>query len=147
MSAGQVGVLLEAARWAPSAVNRQPWGFVTGLRGDEDYRRLEPCVRGHSDWALGASALVLAAYQTSGSRPDYALYDLGGAVAHITVQAESLGLKLRQFATFDRALAAREFAIAAPWEPIIMLAIGVPAPGVKPQGRERKPIGELTPWG
>lgn len=146
LSSDQIKLLLEAARWAPSAINRQPWSFVVGRRGDAIHTRLAKAVRGYSDWALGASALVLAAYEGGQSDPDYALYDLGSAVADLTLQAESLGLHVRQFATFDHALAAREFGIASPWRPVITVAVGKTVPGVEPQGRERKPVSELTPW-
>lgn len=142
----QVELLLEAARWAPSAMNRQPWSFVVGVRDSDTFARLRTAVSGYSDWALDASALVLGAYENAGTGPDYALYDLGQSVAHMSVQAEALGLHVRQFATFDHAGAAREFGIAAPWRPIIMAAIGLPAPGQKPEGRSRKPLDHLTPW-
>ena len=89
VGSGQIECMLQAARWAPSAMNRQPWAFVVGRRGDRVHERLEGLARGLSDWALGASALVLAAYRTEGDEPDYALHDLGGAVAHMSVQAEA----------------------------------------------------------
>ncbi|MCT3002502.1 nitroreductase family protein [Propionibacterium freudenreichii] len=139
ISEDQVQLLLEAARWAPSAMNRQPWSFVVGVRDDDVFARLRPAIEGFSDWALDASAIILGAYQNAGSEPDYALYDLGQSMAHLTVQAEALGLHVRQFATFDRPMAGRAFNIAAPWEPIIMAAVGLPAPGQKPEGRARKP--------
>ena len=146
ISEDQVQLLLEAARWAPSAMNRQPWSFVVGVRDDDVFARLRPAIEGFSDWALDASAIILGAYQNAGSEPDYALYDLGQSMAHLTVQAEALGLHVRQFATFDRPMAGRAFNIAAPWEPIIMAAVGLPAPGQKPEGRARKPLSELTAW-
>lgn len=101
VGSGQIECMLQAARWAPSAMNRQPWAFVVGRRGDRVHERLEGLARGLSDWALGASALVLAAYRTEGDEPDYALHDLGGAVAHMSVQAEAMGLHVRQFAGYD----------------------------------------------
>ena len=101
VGSGQIECMLQAARWAPSAMNRQPWAFVVGRRGDRVHERLEGLARGLSDWALGASALVLAAYRTEGDEPDYALHDLGGAVAHMSVQTEAMGLHVRQFAGYD----------------------------------------------
>lgn len=73
-----IDLMLEAARWAPSAMNRQPWKFIVGLR-DETRERIDKHVRGYSDWALDASALIVNCYQkTPDSALDFALYDLGG---------------------------------------------------------------------
>lgn len=146
VSVEQIESMLEAARWAPSAMNRQPWAFVVARRGDPQRDLLDDAARGYSDWALGASALILAAYRTSDTDPDYALYDLGGAIAHLTVQAEAEGLHVRQFISFDHQLAAQQFAIKPPWRPVTMIAVGIPASGLHPQGRERKPFNKLTPW-
>src|SRR4051812_11541197 len=58
--------LLEAARWAPSANNSQPWRFLVTRRGDEAFDRLaEVLAPGNRSWALAASALVLVAAQTT----------------------------------------------------------------------------------
>ncbi|MFT8394998.1 nitroreductase family protein [Propionibacterium sp.] len=146
MTDEQMTLLLEAARWAPSAMNLQPWGFVTGLRGGRTYEQLTGCAQGHSDWALSASGLILGACRLSGRELELSLYDLGDAVAHLSIEAESLGLHLRQFATFDRGLAVREFGIDEPWVPVIMLAVGRAVESGRPE-RERKPLAELRPWG
>lgn len=136
-------LLLEAARWAPSARNVQPWRFIPGRRGDATRARIEPFVRGFSDWALDASLLVVNVYEAWTSSPDYALYDLGGAVAHLTFQAEALGLHLRQFATFDRPGLSGEFGIAPPFTAVTICAIGVTPGGVQPGERGRRGIDEL----
>ena len=103
-----VETLLEAARWAPSAGNSQPWAFVVGRRGDATHARLAahlaPSTR---RWAPDAGVLVanLAHRFVKGTDWEYsefALYDLGQAVAHMTVQALALGLHVRQFRAFDR---------------------------------------------
>lgn len=53
---------------------------------------------------------------------------------------------MRQFASYDHEGARTAFGIDPPWTPVVMLAVGIPGPGTSPAGRERKPIGELTPW-
>src|SRR3954469_20556893 len=84
----ELAVLLEAARWAPSAGNSQPWAFLVGRRGDDAHRLfvglLAPSVR---RWAPAAAALVFALHQAASgpeddapSYSDYAAYDLGQAV-------------------------------------------------------------------
>lgn len=82
---------------------------------------------------------------------EFAAYDLGQAVAHMTFQAQSLGLAVRQFRAFDREGLAAEFGVPPHWEVTTMAAIGrvPPAPGdldpheaVRPT-RERRPVGDL----
>ncbi len=126
----QVAVLLEAARWAPSAGNSQPWAFIVGRRGDPVHGRLvRYLARSSGAWAPSASVLVanLAHRHVAGTDWDYSefsLYDLGQAVAHMTVQAQALGLQTRQFRAFDRAGLAGEFAVPAHWEVTTMAAFG-----------------------
>ena len=113
-----VETLLEAARWAPSAGNAQPWAFLVGRRGDPVHGRLVRHLAGSSaGWAPSASVLVanLAhrfVEDTDWEFSEFALYDLGQAVAHMTIQAQALGLRARQFRAFDRAGLAAEFARA-----------------------------------
>src|SRR3954463_13128374 len=95
-----LALLLEAARWSPSAGNSQPWAFLVGRRGDPAHRAfvplLAPSVR---RWAPAASALVFALHRVASgperdalAYSDYAAYDLGQAVAQLTVQASALEL-------------------------------------------------------
>lgn len=79
-------------------------GVYRGVRGDDTYDALTHCVRGYCDWALDVSALIATIYRIEGGERDSALYDLGEAVAHASIQCESLGLHARQFATFDRGI-------------------------------------------
>ncbi|MCI1747599.1 MAG: nitroreductase family protein [Acidipropionibacterium sp.] len=143
VSAEDVNLLLEAARWAPSAMNLQPWRFIAGLRGDATRARIDRCVAGHSDWALDAGALIVAIHKVSERPVDIALYDLGDAVAHLSIEAETLGLHVRQFLTYDHDGLAREFGIEAPWTAVTIIAVGRPAAGAKPAGRERVDLSEL----
>jgi nitroreductase len=130
----EVESLLEAARWAPSAGNSQPWAFIVGRRGDRNHRRLVSHLAGSSAaWAPSAGMLVanLAHRFVEGTEWEYsefALYDLGQAVAHMTLQARSVGLHVRQFRAFDRASLALDFDVPSHWEVTTMSAIGrVPA--------------------
>lgn len=150
-----VELLVEAARWAPSAGNSQPWSFILGRRGDPTHRRLAGHLAGSaSAWAPTASVLVANlchrfVEDTDWDYSEFALYDLGQAVAHMTVQARALGLHVRQFRAFDRAALSVEFALPTHWEVTSMSAIGrVPPPaqddrGVVPQ-RERRPVDDLV---
>ena len=129
-----VRAILEAARWAPSAGNSQPWGFIVGLRGDDTHAGIvEVLSAANRAWAPAASALVLTLHQVATdedhgvSYSDYALFDLGQAVAHITVQARSMGLQVRQFGGFDHAAATRRFAVPGHWAVTTGIALGLPA--------------------
>jgi len=146
-----LGVLLDAARWAPSAGNSQPWAFLVGRRGDAAHRRfvalLAPSVR---RWAPDASALVFALHQVaSGPEPeallysDYAAYDLGQAVAHLSVQAGALGLSTHQFAAFDHAGLAAACGVPAHWSVTTGIAVGR---GVVSEiaPRTRRPLAEVA---
>jgi nitroreductase len=96
--------LLEAARWAPSRGNSQPWRFVVGHRDDEPYKRIYTHLGAEDQrWAWRAAVLIAAAYEITGAPRAVAAFDLGLAVAHMCVQATALGLHTRQIAGFDAA--------------------------------------------
>ena len=130
LAASEVEALLEAARWAPSAGNSQPWAFIVGRRGDATHAGLIRHLAGSSRaWAPTASLLVanLAhryVEDTDWEYSEFSLYDLGQAVAHMTVQAQALGLHVRQFRAFDRPGLAAEFAVPDHWEVTTMAAVG-----------------------
>ena len=130
LAASEIEALLEAARWAPSAGNSQPWAFIVGQRGDATHARLvRYLARSSGAWAPAASLLVanLAHRYVEGTDWEYSefsQYDLGQAVAHLTVQAQALGLHVRQFRAFDRAGLAAEFAVPDHWVVTTMAAVG-----------------------
>jgi hypothetical protein len=149
-----VATILEAARRAPSAGNAQPWGFVVGRRGDPVHTRLASYLTGSSrPWASTASLLVANlchrfVEDTDWDYSEFALYDLGQAVAHMTVQAQALGLFARQFRAFDRDGIAAEFAVPPHWEVTTMTAFGrvpgdVHRPAAKDLARPRRPLTDI----
>lgn len=142
----QMESILEAARWAPSARNLQPWSFVVGMRNDPIFEKLKECFMGYSDWAADASAVILGAYQDTDVPVNYAFYDLGQSMADLTVQVEAMGMHVRQFANFNHQLAGTIFDMTSDWHPIIMAAVGLAAPGQEPKARQRKPLANMTPW-
>ena len=151
-AAEDVEALLEAARWAPSAGNAQPWAFLVGRRGDPVHGRLVRHLAGSSaGWAPSASVLVanLAHRFVEGTDwefSEFALYDLGQAVAHLTLQARGLDLFVRQFRAFDRAGVAAEFDVPPHWEVTTMAAVGrvqPPNPPAPVADRQRRPVDDL----
>jgi nitroreductase len=150
-----VDLLLEAARWAPSAGNSQPWAFLVARRGDGVHARLVPHLApSAARWAPSAGLLVVNLCHrfvegTDWELSEFALYDLGQAVAHMTVQAQALGLHARQFRAFDRAGVAAEFGVPGHWQVTSMAAFGSLPAATEPPGpaaleRSRRPLTEIT---
>jgi nitroreductase len=128
LSDAQLTALLEAARWAPSANNSQPWRFAVARRGTPEFAALQDALApGNQLWAHTASALVVVAAETAGpdgaSRP-WAVYDTGQAVAHLTVQAQHEGLALHQLGGFDRDRVARLLHLPTAVLPLVVLTVG-----------------------
>lgn len=124
--------IFEAARWAASASNEQPWAFVVATRGDaKNYAdMLSVLVEFNRGWANRAPVLILTLAHTQfekDGRPNrHAYYDLGQAAAHLTLQATDLGLATHQMAGFDHNAARERFSVPAEWEPASVIALGYP---------------------
>jgi nitroreductase len=151
-----LAALLEAARWAPSAQNSQPWRFLVTRRGEAAHDRLFAALApGNQAWAGAASALVLVAASAAGDdgHPQpWALYDTGQAVAALVTQAQADGLSVHQMGGFDTDAVRAEFGLADTLTPVVVLAIGQaggPAglPGHlaarEAAPRTRRPLGDL----
>jgi len=123
-------VLLEAARWAPSAGNSQPWLFHFARRSSPGHSRLvQRLATSSARWAPTAAALVvnLAHRTVEGTEwpySEFADYDLGQAVAHMTIQAAAMGLSCRQFRAFDLAGVTEDLRVPDGWAVVSMTAIG-----------------------
>ncbi len=148
VEAAKLRSLLEAARWAPSSSNSQPWRFVVGEKGKDDAtfdRVLGTLGENNARWAQHVPVLMLAVAKlhTYAGREPHALYDLGLAVAQLSAQATALGLAVHQMGGFDLQKARDEFGIPEGYEPVAVIAIGYPGdPAALPDDlRER----ELAP--
>ncbi len=149
--------LFEAARWAPSCYNAQPWSFIVATREDaEGYNRLlSTLMEANRQWAQKAPVLILAVAKLDFdhvARPNrHAFYDLGQAVADLTIEATALDLLIHQMGGFDPGAARELFAIPAGYEPVAVLALGYPeGPPADPAGRKRKPLTDFVfsgSWG
>jgi nitroreductase len=126
----EVARLFEAARWAPSSYNEQPWAFLVAGRGDQEVfgRALKGLVDVNQVWAQSAGLLAFGLARPTfvkGDRPNrHALYDLGGAVAQLTVQATSMGLFVHQLAGIDPDRVRADHGVPDDWEVVVGLAIG-----------------------
>lgn len=95
---------LEAARWSPSAANCQPWRFIVARRGSALHHGIHASLKGFNQaWAGDAAVLIVAVAETAsedGTPITHAAYDLGQAVAHLSVQAHHDGLVVHQMSGF-----------------------------------------------
>jgi len=143
--------LFEAARWAPSCYNDQPWYFILGTRHDSPdvYDALLAClVEENREWAKTAPVLALSVARTQFEFNDepnrHALHDVGLAVENLVIEATDRGLFVHQMAGFVEAKAETEFDIPDDHEPVAAMAIGYPpttdSPSDEPPGRERNPL-------
>ncbi len=143
--------LFEAARWAPSSRNEQPWRFIAVDRADHPdvfEALVSTLTAGNQAWAPMAPVfIVVAAKLTIGSSADpyrHALYDTGQAVAYLTMQAQSQGLAARQMEGFDRVRAAEICQVPADFDLAAVIALGYPgSPEVLPNEKHRQ--SETTP--
>ena len=141
--------MLEAARWAPSAGNAQPWRFVVARRDTPAYKRIFAALTDDDQrWAGRASALIAAGH-VRGADP----YDLGQSVAHLGVQAVALGLHTRQILDFEAAALHAELELPADLRLHAVVATGrLGDPGTLPADlrlrefrlRERRTITDLV---
>lgn len=123
----EVATLLEAARWAPSSMNRQPWRLAVARRGTTAHASvLQTLAEGNRRWAGDASALVVAVAERvrDGRAISTADYDLGLAMAQLTVQAHALGLHVHQMGGFDHAALAEHLGLHEGMVPLVVVAVG-----------------------
>jgi nitroreductase len=132
VSDSDLTAFLEAARWAPSAMNGQPWRFIVARRGDEHFQRLQGTLSGFNQvWAPSASVFIVVSTKTTqddGQPRTSAMYDAGLAAGLLTVEAHHRGYVVHQIGGFDRDVVKSEFNIPVDISPIVILAIGKQAP-------------------
>ncbi len=151
---------LEAARWAASSFNEQPWSFLVARREQpaEFQRALACLVEMNQAWAKNAGVLLLTAvaktFSRDGSPNRVAVHDLGLAVGNLCCQATHLGLSVHQMAGVNLQKVRQDFAIPDSHDPVTAVAIGYAA-NVEPTStdpfsqrdstpRPRKPLREFV---
>jgi nitroreductase len=128
----QIRSLLEAARWAASSFNEQPWSFIVARREDADQfdRMLECLMEQNRMWARGASVLMLTVAKETFSRNDrpnrVAAHDVGQAAASLSLQATDLGLRVHQMGGIDLEKIRETYGIPDGYAPLTAIAIGYP---------------------
>ena len=124
--------LLEAARWAPSSYNEQPWAYLLATREQpaEFARLLSVLVEGNIAWAQRAPVLMLSLarlnFERNGRPNRHAFHDVGLASENLVIQATAMGLAVHQMAGFQVDKAREVFNIPEGWEPAAAIALGYP---------------------
>jgi nitroreductase len=151
--------LLEAARWAPSSYNEQPWAFLLGTRDQpQEHARVLGClVEFNQSWAAAAPVLLLTVAHRVLTGKDmenrHAWHDVGLAVGCLTMQATHEGLAVHQMAGIVPEKVRSAFDVPADWEPVSGVAIGYPGdPASLPEplrqrelaARTRKPLSSFV---
>lgn len=123
--------LFEAARWAPSSYNDQPWRFYYASRKDaESFSNLISCLAPpNKEWAQNASIIVISTAQKhltlNGKKNTYAKHDTGLATANLLIQAESMGLASHPMGGFDRDKVRDVLNLSDDYIPVAAIAVGV----------------------
>jgi nitroreductase len=150
--------LFEAAAWAPSAMNEQPWRFVYVHRNNaEAFQRLWDCLLpGNQPWAQNAAVLVVVLARTTfqNQQPNrHYLHDAGMATANLLLQAGTMGIHGHVMGGFDLAKTQQTLHLPADLEPATFLALGYageaeqleePFRSREQAPRSRKPLGEFV---
>jgi nitroreductase len=122
--------VLEAARWAASAGNQQPWYFIVATKEHpEDHARLVKTINErNSVWAPNAPVLILvvAKLYPQPGREQTSFYDAGMAASNLVTQAVELGLVTHQMAGFSEELAHTLLGVPEGYQPLAMMALGYP---------------------
>ncbi|MEB3225940.1 MAG: nitroreductase family protein [Synechococcus sp.] len=151
VEAEKIGSLLEAARWAASCFNEQPWRFLVATKADPAaYGTMLDClVESNQAWAKNAYILMISVAKERFTRNDnpnpYGMYDVGQALACLTIQAEALGLRVHQMGGFDKEKARNVYQIPAGFTPAAAVAIGYPGdPSIFPEALQEREYGPRT---
>jgi nitroreductase len=128
----KIASLFEAARWAPSSVNEQPWIYIYATKEQPDFwnRIFATLTEGNRIWVKNVPLLIASFVRRNfirNDRPNVAArYDLGGANAFLSLQATHLGLNVHQMGGFDPGKLVENLNVPLIYEPVIILAVGYP---------------------
>jgi nitroreductase len=159
VSPADLAKVFEAARWAASSFNEQPWRWLVGKRNSPTYNKiLDSLMPFNQAWAGNAAVLILGTAKTKFSHNDspnrVALYDLGAASSYLTLQAAALGLAAHQMGGFDQDTARKSLEIPDDYLIGAVIALGYQAQPAalsneqmlaqEEAPRQRKPLSEIV---
>jgi nitroreductase len=159
VSPADLAKVFEAARWAASSFNEQPWRWLVGKRNSPTFNKiLDSLMPFNQAWAGNAPVLILGTAKTTFSHNNtpnrVALYDLGAASSYLTLQAAALGLVAHQMGGFDQDAARKSLEIPDDFLIGAVIALGYQG---EPEAltndqmqaqekapRQRKPLSEIV---
>lgn len=151
--------VLEAARWAASSNNAQPWRFIVATKADASAH--EAALKGFATrnqrWAKAAPVLIFActrkAFEANGNPNAHAWYDTGTAMTQLTLEAEARGLRVHQAAGIEREVIRATYGVPEEFDIVIGIGLGYQGdpdslpedlPGREREPRSRKPLGDIV---
>jgi len=158
-------LVLEAARWAASSFNEQPWYYLVASQDEpEEYQKMLACLaEKNQQWAKSAPVLMISVMKTSftlnGTPNRVAMHDVGAASAFLTLEALAHDLFVHQMAGIVLEKIRSSYHIPAGYEPVAALALGYAGDAdslpeqfraAEKAPRTRKPLGEFVfggTWG
>ena len=162
----QLVALLEAARWAASCYNEQPWRFLVWDRNADtgSWQKAFGCLgEWNQKWVINAPVLLLSCagsiYERNGNPNRWGPHDTGAAGQNLYLQAAAMGLMAHPMGGYDPDKARAAFAIPADYTPMAMMAVGHPGPAdsleaeyreLETAARSRRPLAECffeNGWG
>ena len=130
--------LFEAARWAPSSMNEQPWTFIYATKDQSELwnRIFETLSEGNRIWAVDAPLLIVSLVRTkfvrNGRTNTSARYDLGAANAFLSLQATALGLNVHQMGGYEKEKLVENLNVPLDeFVPGVVIAVGYPGDAEK----------------
>jgi nitroreductase len=164
VSAEVLKKVFEAARWAASSTNEQPWRWVVGRHGDATWQKIyESLAENNRKWAHRVPVLMIGAaltrFSKNGAENRFVLYDLGAASSYLTLEAAELGLTTHQMGGFNQEAARKALGIPAEFAIGAVIALGYQGEPAalgdetlierETTTRTRKPLGEIvfSEWG
>lgn len=156
-----VAAMLEAASWAPSAMNEQPWRYIVGIKQKhKGFQTLLSCLnKSNAVWAENASVLIFCytklTYTKSGKENVNAMHDAGMANQNLLLQAASMDIYSHVMEGFDKSKAMEIFNIPDDFNPVCMIALGYrgnpeelqePYKSRETSPRERKDLSEFVTY-
>lgn len=125
----ELSTLVEAATWAPSSINEQPWQYLYAMRGSAEFQQyFDFLVPGNKFWAGNASVILLSLarknFAGNGNANRHAMYDVGAANAQLLLQGASMGIYGHQMGGFDMAKARETLQLPDHLEIACFIALG-----------------------
>ena len=148
--------ILEAARWAPSSYNNQPWRFIYALKGTKDFEKMSGLLFEGNAWAKNAGALVLViskkTFDMNGKPYNTYSLEAGSAWQNAALQATHMGLSTHGMGGFDYEKARKEYEVPEDFSVEMMFAVGkqtskeeLPEPLREMEApSNRKPLSEIA---